>query len=207
MRVAQTAQRFFRFVHFLIGRRGVYDSGIQHLAGAIHHGELAAVPVAGVETERHTVFHRRLHKQGAQVERKGMDRLFVCRIGQFAAQLALQGGEQQPFPAILTGGAQHGAERIFGMQDSAVQLDQRLAVVHGQGHLELTLLFPAVDCKDTVALQPADRLGKFVIHRIDGILRVGSGGLYHTGLADQAAQAAADIRIVRDILRNDVRGA
>ena len=89
------------FLSFTEG--GVDHAGIQHLAGGIHHGYLAAIAVAGVQAHGYKALHRGLHQQGLQVQREIMDGALACPVSEGIADLPLDGGENQPVKGILGG--------------------------------------------------------------------------------------------------------
>ena len=207
MPVAQAAQDAFGFLGFVVRRGGIDDRGLEHLAGRVHNGQLAAGAVGRVKAERHTPAHGRLQEQRTQVERKVVDGLLVCRFGQLAAQLALERGEQQAVPAVRADRAQPAAERIFGVQRRAGDCGDGFIFVNHQRDLELALFFAAVDRKHTVALQTAHRFRKVVIHGIGRVVRIRADGFEHPSAMQQRAQTAAQVSIVRQVLGDDVARA
>ena len=89
---AQAAERLFRVLHAALRLVGVDNGGVEHLAGRIHDRELAAVTVAGVEAERHSAAHGRLHEQRTQIERKDTDGLLARLVGQLVSRFTFERG-------------------------------------------------------------------------------------------------------------------
>ena len=85
-------KRLLGLAHAALAVRRVDDAGVEHLAGRIDDGDLAAGAVSGVEADGYAALDRRLHQELAQVERKDADRVLVRLFGQLAADLALDGG-------------------------------------------------------------------------------------------------------------------
>ncbi len=64
---------FLRLIHPLEFRHRVYHVGIQHLAGGVHHGNLAAHAVAGVQADHGFAADGRLQQQLTQIIAKHSD--------------------------------------------------------------------------------------------------------------------------------------
>ena len=113
-------QFFLRFVPLVLRLVRIDGAGIQQLAGGSDHRQLGAGAEAGVEPEHGLPGQRRLPEQGAQVGGKDLDGMGLGRLGQFAAHIALDGGQQQALGGIddgqlqllAEGRAQVGAEVI-----------------------------------------------------------------------------------------------
>ena len=93
-----------RFGYFIVGRRRVYDGGIQHLARLVHYRHLAAGAVARVQPHGHHALYRGLHEQRLQVHRKGGYGLLAGFIGEHGAELAGNGRIYKPAPRVLCRG-------------------------------------------------------------------------------------------------------
>ena len=71
-------------------RRGRIDHrGVEHLSRPVNDSKLASHAVTGVKPERHLVPERRLHQQGAKIQRKVADRALGGEIGERSAHLML----------------------------------------------------------------------------------------------------------------------
>ena len=186
------------------GKGGIDHRRVQHLAGAVHHGHLTAVAVAGVQPHGHPALHRRLHQQGLQVQGEHFDGSLAGGVGQLVPGLPLQGGEKQPVIGVLRSGADKGHGAAAGADHRPAQPLQGGLSVHLHGDLQHALLLAPVDGQDLVALQPAEALAELVIQAVDRVL-LGSGpGFQPAAGFDEGAQILADLRIVGDHLRNDV---
>ncbi len=144
MRLRQLAQRLFRLGLMAVGVDG--DGG-EHLAGGIHHGDLAAGADAGINAEHGLPAQRRLQQQGAQVGGKDADGVRIGDLGQRAADVALHGGEEQPGEGIFAGGAQLLAERAARV---GREVARQNAQAFGFGDLQTEL-------KDFLPLAPVQR--------------------------------------------------
>ena len=76
---------------------------IQQLAGRIDHGHLGTGAKTGVDAQHGLAGQWRLTQQGAEVGGKDLDGVAVRLSGQFAAHVALDGGQQQALSGILDG--------------------------------------------------------------------------------------------------------
>ena len=68
---------------------GVHHRCVQHLACGVHHRHLAAHAVSRVQAHGHMALHRRLEKQGLQVQGKLADGPLVGLVGEGGADLPL----------------------------------------------------------------------------------------------------------------------
>ena len=63
-----TADHLLQIVHGLpavaLGEGGIHHPGVQHLTGGVHHGDFAAVAVAGIQAHGHMALDGGLHQQG-----------------------------------------------------------------------------------------------------------------------------------------------
>ena len=116
-----------------IGR--IDDGGVEHLARTVDDSDLAAHAVAGVEPHRDLALDRRLHQQRAQVGRKLADRAGAGHVGQIRADLALEGGEEQPVIGVLGRGADEGHRARAGHDDGAVDRLERAVALELDGDL------------------------------------------------------------------------
>ena len=148
---------------------GVDHGGGQHLAGGIHHGDLAAVAVSGIQTHGDKALHRGLHQQRLQIQGKIPDGALAGPVRQIGADLALQGGEDQPVIGVLRRGPDDGADVHGGLQGGPA--DQRGALVAGKGNgdLQNPFLFGPVDGHDLMVHHPGNRHGKIVIKTVNAV--------------------------------------
>ncbi len=74
---------------------------IQHLAGGVDDGRLAAGAKARVEAQHRLAGQRRLGQQGAQVAREDLNGVALGRVGQGAAGVARHSRQQQPLGRVV----------------------------------------------------------------------------------------------------------
>ena len=123
-----------------------------------------------------------------------MDGAGVGPVGQVAADLPLDGRENQPFVCILRGGPDKLGDEPGGLQGEAA--DQSGSVVAGEGHsgLQNAFLLAPVDGQNLMVQQPGDGLGKVVVKPIDGVrIRVLGLAGQKTLPVDQVPESFADI--------------
>lgn len=77
------------------------------------------------------------------------------------------------------------------MQQGTGDCGNSLAFIRIKCDLEFAFFFAAVDGKHAVALQMAERLGKVMVHGVNGVVFVRTGGAKHAGAVQQRTQAAA----------------
>ena len=116
---------------FSFAEGGIDHAGVQHLAGGIHHGHLAAVAVAGVKAHGDEALHRRLHQQRLQIQGEIVDGTLAGPVGELTAYLPLDGGEDQPVIGILRRGTDEGRYIQLGLQRRPA--DQGSPFISGQG--------------------------------------------------------------------------
>ena len=191
----------------LLAVGGIDDGGVQHLAGAVDDGHLAAHAVARVQAHGHLALDGRLHQQGAEVQGELADRAFAGRIGQVRAQFALQGGEDQAVIGILGRRLDEGHRARTGHDHGAENRLQGAVAIQNDRDLQHLLLLPAVDGKDLMPLQARDGLGKIVIEAIDRVLLRGRFRDQTAFALQQRPQRFAQGGVVADLLGNDVGGA
>ena len=185
---------------------GVHHGGVQHLAGPVHHGHLAAHAIAGVQAHGHLPLHGRLHQKGPQIQGELADGPLAGQLRQGRALLPLQGGEDQPLIGVL--------RRLHHeIRGRTAQADRRPPHrLHGrhrvelQAHLQEFLLLAPVDGQDLIALELGNGLGEVVVHGVHGVLLRGGLGAQPAVFPQQTAQGLAELRVVADPLRDDVGG-
>ena len=184
----------------------VDHGGVQHLAGGVHHGHLAAVPVSRIEPHGHKALYRGLHEKGLQVQGEVCDGTGVGPVGKLIAHLPLDGGENQPVVGILGGGADKGGDLSRGLQSGTAYQRGAFVAGEGDGGLENALLFAPVDGQNLVIQQPGNGLTEVVVEAVNAVLLrilrrlAGKGAPAH----DQLPQRLADVRVIGKILGDDV---
>ena len=193
---------------FLLGFGQVDHRGIQHAAGLVHHRNLAAHAVAGVQAHGHLALDGRLHEQRLEVQGKHMYGGLLSLVRQIIAQLRIQGRRDKPGIGVLTGG-----HHVLGGDAACMGyiflLDDALHLrfIHGQLHLQKAFLLAAVHGQHTMRGHQPQRLVIIVIHAVDAVLLAGGLGLHQAGLVVQAFELGADARVVADALSKNVHGA
>ena len=121
----------FGLVNALELRHGVDDVGIQHLAGGVHNGDLAAHAVAGVQPHNGLAADGRLQQKLAQIVAENLDRTLGSGVRQGGAQLVFQAGVDQAAVGIA-GGFVHqqgaGAAGLFAGKHPAYNAGGALGV-------------------------------------------------------------------------------
>ena len=77
------------------GLMGIDRACIEQFARRVDHGDLAARAKAGIDAQDGMSRERRLAEQCPQVVGKDLDRMGIGRLAFFAADIALDGGEQK----------------------------------------------------------------------------------------------------------------
>ena len=100
----QAGQRADSLLLFGIVKGRVHDGGVEHLAGCVDDGDLAAHAVARVETHGDLALDRRLHEQRTQVQRKLADSALGGGVGKLGANFTLERRENEPCVCVLAHG-------------------------------------------------------------------------------------------------------
>ena len=195
------------FILLLFAVGGIDHSGIQHLAGTVHHSHLAAHAVTGVQSHGHLTLDGRLHQQRAQVQGELADGALAGGIGQGAAGLTLQRGEQQTVIGILGGRLDKLHGPAAGDHHMTAHGAQSQIAVQFHRNFQLLFLLAPVDGQNLVALQAGEGLGKLIIQAVNRVLISGGGAGQLTLPHQQFTQLLAQVRIIADGLCNDVGGA
>ena len=203
----QRRQRTDGIVFALFGEGGVDHRGVQHLAGPVHHRDLAAVAVAGVKAHGDLALDGRLHEQGLEVQTEHLDSALVCRIGEAVSRLALHGGEDEAVIGVVCRGSDKGHGGGAGADHRAAHMLEGKVPVKLDRYFQKALFFPAIDGEDLVPLQAGDGGVEIVIQTVDGVFLRGSLAVQGTAPGNQIAQYGADTGVVRDVLGDDVGGA
>ena len=187
-------------------RHRIDDAGIQHLAGGIDDGDLAAHAVAGVKPHDDLAGDRRLEQQLAEVVGKDGDGAFVGRGGQLGAQLVFKAGVDQARVGVfcrLFDQQRAGATGLFAGEHP--HRDGRGALgVDGDADFEEAFALAAVKRKHAVAGQLGQRFAVVVIGRVDAVLLFGRRAPDLAEGAVVAAQFGAAARVVRDGFGHDI---
>ena len=205
--VHQLFEGFQGLLVFPFTEAGVEDGGVQHFAGAVHYGGLAAVDIAGVQPQGHMAPDRRLQEQRLQVGGKGLDGPLAGAVGELAPGLPAQSGEDQPVVGVLPGGLDHCGPGAVVFHPPAADQGQGRLRDQLHSYLEEPLLFSPVDGQDLVALDAGEGLGEVVVGPVDRVLLPGGPGGEKAVAGHLFPEQAAGVRIVRDGLRDDVTGA
>ena len=203
----QSSQLFDGFFLLALVESGVNYGGIQHFAGAVHHGNFAAVAVAGIQPHRHFTLDGRLHQQWAEILRKHLNGAVTGHIRQCAAALPLERGEDQAVIRIVACGAHELHGVAARSKDLSAQSLQGKVSVGLNGYFEKALLFSAVDRQNTVARDPVDALGKIVVLAVNGVFLLRLFGAQYGGGCEIVPQHRAHVGIVRNVFGNDIGSA
>ena len=149
---------------------GIDDCGIQHLTGSIHHRQLTAVGIAGVEAQHDLTLEGRLHKQMGEVIREDLDRAFTGVVKEIVSDLTLNGGSNESVIAVCHCRADilHGG-RGSRRDDTVEKEIYRHIFGDGEGDLQKLFLLASVDGQNSVTGQFFHGLGILVVHGIHGI--------------------------------------
>ena len=150
--------------------RGIDHARVQHTAGRVHHGGLAAGAVAGVQAQHRPPAHGRLHEQLAQVQPEDADGRFVRLLREGSTDLALERGEDQPVKRIVRGQPHLLRARRGAAHTAVLHERQRAFPIPRDGDLQEALALAAVHGQHAVACRLPHRLAELIVRRIDGIL-------------------------------------
>ena len=182
----------------------VHDRGVEHLAGAVDDGDLAAVGIAGVKPHRDLALHGRLHEQRLEVQAEILYRTLTGALGECCARFALERGVDQPVVGVLAGALHKFHRGGAGLHGGAAQHRKRRVAVEQYRDGEETLLFAAVDGEDLVVGELCDGLVEVVVQAVDGVLFLHRETAQVPLPHEQSAQRLADGRVVREELGDDV---
>ena len=187
-------------------RHGVDDAGVQHFAGGVDDGDLAAHAVAGVQPHDRFAADGRLQQQLAQVVAKDADGPLGRSVGQLAAQLVFEAGVDQAAVGIQRGGFHQGGAGPAGLFAGKHPGDDgaRALGVDLDADFEVALSLATVQRQHAVAGDLGQRLGIVVILGVDAVLVPGFGAGDAPERAVVAAQLGAAGRVVGDLLGQDV---
>ena len=189
---------------------GIDDGGVQHLAGLIHNGNLAAGAVAGVQTDGNLALDGGRHQQLAQVDAKQLDGVFAGFFGELGADLTLDGRINQTGIGIFTGLLHQHRAGVAALHVQRADDIQRTAGVGLQIHLQKALFFASVEGQYPVTLQLVHRLGEVIVGGVNAVfglfVLLDPDGLDAAVDAHQIAYPLAHLGIVGDLFRDDVLG-
>ena len=155
---------FCRFGASLFAHRKVENAVVDDLPRGTDDGHLAARAVAGIESHDRVAGERRFQEELLEVCTEDMDRLFFGVFCQKSAKLALHGGEEQTFIAVLDRCLQRFAEDGIALCQPVEDFRRKLLMVALERDLEAALLLAAVDGEDAMRGQCAKRLLVVLIH-------------------------------------------
>ena len=114
---------------------GIDDGGIEHLARAVHHCDLAAHAVSRIQSHRDEALDGRLHEKGLQVERELTDGALARRFGERGAHLAFHRRGDQAVIRVRRGvfHERRGSALLF--EYAAVHACQRRVTADDDGDL------------------------------------------------------------------------
>ena len=183
----------------------------EHAAGLVDDGELAAVIEAGVEAEDHAPGERRLQQELFEVCGEDLNGAPLRALGELGADLALDGGEEQPVTAVLRREAElrlSDGLPVLEQRQQSLALEQR--VVKAQGDADDLFLLGAVDGHDAVVCEGAQAFRVVIVIAVDLflVLRVlflfGDDG---ARLEDAVLEVPALLGIVAHGLGDDIARA
>ena len=204
----QTGQHSDSLLLLAVVEGRIHHGCIQHLAGSIHHGNLAAVAVSGVQTHGDKAFDRRLHQQRFQIQCKIMDSTAVCTIRKITANFTLDRGENQSLIRILSGSPHEYRHMIGRLHCRTANQSRTLISNHSHIGFQNTLFFTTVDSQNLVIQQPANGLGEIIVQAVNAVgIRIFRLAGQHTAAIYQLPKVFSDVRIVRQIFCDNIRGA
>ncbi len=205
----QGGELSLRLLHPVVGLGGVDDGGIQHLACSVHHSQLAAVAVAGIQPQHHPVLHRGLHQQVVEVFPKDLDGLLAGGLKEGGKGLVFHGGGDKALPAVPNRLLHRTGAGIFGGDYPAADETHRPLLRELDGRLQQPLLHPPADSQHPVGGNAPHRLRKIGVHGVGAAFRLplllGGSGDHQPFRLDEPPQLPPDIRVIGDILRQDVQ--
>ena len=187
---------------------GVDYAGSQHLAGGIHHSNLAAVAVSRVQAHGDKTLHRRLHQQGLEIQGKIMNGTLAGSVGELVANFPLDGGKNQPLKSILRGGADKSGNGHNRLQRGTTDNGSAFVAGQGNGGLQDALLFAPVDGKNLVIQNAGNGLREIIVKFIDAVFFcsvfcfAGQKSFAH----DYFPQPLSDVSIVGEVFCDNIIG-
>ena len=203
--------QFRQFVNgFLLLPRaigGINHCRVQHLSRAVHHGYLAAVAVAGIQSHGYLSLHWRLHQKWAQIQGKVVDGALLGRLCQQRPHLPFQRRLQQAIPGILRRSADKGHRGAARYQHRPAQRNQRMLPVQRRPNFQKALPLAAVNGQHLMSLHFGYRCRKVIIQPIDTVLRFAlfRAGKEHALFPIELTQGFTQCRIVGNPLGNNIR--
>ena len=191
------------FLPFAVG--GIDHGGVQHLAGLVHHCQLTAGAVAGVQTDGGLALDGRCHQQLAQVDAEQPDGVLAGLFGELGADFPLDGGVNQTVIGILAGVLHQQSAGGTALHIQAADDIQGAAGVGDHAHLQKALFLAAVEGQHLMACQLFHRVGELVVGGVDAVLLL-LGGRGGDGAVDpyQIAHPFAHLGVVGHLLGDDV---
>ncbi len=93
----------------------------EHVAELVQRGQLAAALETGIDGQHAAVVDRRLQEQIAEIAGEDADGVRLGPIGQLAAGLALQGGQDQAAQGVAGAAAEVVGMRMAGRHEDFIQ--------------------------------------------------------------------------------------
>ena len=200
-------QLLLGLLHPVVGLGGIDHGGIQHPAGAVHHGDLAAVAVAGVQPQHHLVLHRGLHQQVVEVLPEHLDGLLAGRFKEGGEGLVFHRRGDEPLPAVPGRGLHRPGAGVLCRDHPAADEAHRLFLRQLDGGLEGPFLHPPVDGQHPVGGDAAHRLGEVLVHGVGAPLLALPGAGHQAVGVDQPPQFPPDGGVIGQVLGDDIQGA
>ena len=189
----------------------VDDRRVQHAARLIHHGDLAAMGIARIETDGGTPLDRRRHQEGLEVQREYADGRCLRLVRQFSAQLRVQGRRDQPGVGVITGtGHIYTGRGAIAAHIACADDGLRCGNIDLQRDLDRAFLLRTVHGQHTVARHQPQRFTVVIVHAVGAVFIrfiLSSTGSYLALPVIICLQPGADASIVTDRLSNDIHRA
>ena len=158
--------------HLLLGRllRGVAlrylnDTVVENVTRCVHHSQLAARTITGVQSQYHMTGKRRLQEQLFKVSAEDMNCLRFSAFRQLRTNLALQRWKEQPFIAVRHSEAQRLGKARRLLQNTTIDSLAVCLMIRLEVNLETALLLTSVDGQHAMGRQCTHRLLVIVVHK------------------------------------------
>ena len=189
---------------FLARKGKVPHAGSQHLAVFIHDSQLAAGTEARVNTQRHLALDRRRHQELMQILAEHLNRGRSGPVGQLCPDFPLQTGLDEPFPCIQTGRLHLLRGRAAFPHKCPFQNAHGSRLVHMDADLQEFLPLATIDRQNPMAGEAAHLLRKVIIHAVNAVFVLGLFGFQHAGAEGQLPQLFAGVRVVAELLGQNI---
>ncbi len=125
----EVLEELLGLVAAVLGLVRVDDAVFEEVAVSVEHGDLAAGAEAGVDRQDGLAGDRRLEQQAAEVPGEDIDGVLLGHLGQVAADLAFEAGQEQAVEGVEGGGGEEVAVRVVFQRELAE--DRPLELVRG----------------------------------------------------------------------------